>query len=98
MKTFESQLLELLREYEKYEETFSTMNKYDFDFPNFYQWLSKRVEKEVEKKNEITTTQQLEMHLFYAVNILNRLIVDDEKNRSKWQDFWEKVVTIRSNL
>jgi DNA-directed RNA polymerase alpha subunit len=43
MKTFESQLLELLREYENYEEK---IKSYDFSFPNFAEWLFKRVEQE----------------------------------------------------
>jgi hypothetical protein len=57
MKTFESQLLELLREYENYEEE---VKSYDFSFPNFAEWLSKRVEeKEVKDSIEYVTQEEL---------------------------------------
>jgi hypothetical protein len=50
MKTFESQLLELLREYENYEEE---IKSYDFSFPNFTEWLFKRVEEKDSRRDKL---------------------------------------------
>ena len=67
MKTFESQLLELLREYQlcKINEV-----KYNFNLYNFFQWLSKRVEeKEVKTKREALNDicKEFERSGFFAI-------------------------------
>lgn len=65
MKTFESQLLELLREYQDdCSNNLKTLKKGNGDlfeqetsFKGFYQWLSKRVEKEKEFAKITTKTE-----------------------------------------
>jgi hypothetical protein len=93
MKTFESQLLELLREYRdsQIKDGGERYNPHQlFNLPNLLIWLSKRVEKEEEKETikpylpELTVYMGIEssIEMLYPMSI-TLLEVDQDTNIAK---------------